>query len=174
MKTKVTYQCDICEQAFTTPEEAQICEQRGREKAIVAIGDIVFAKSGYGWFDGDEKWVSNPKVRMNMHGTKLSAHQVPAPGPCRDPGSNCFDDCCTFKFYYVVTAIDWVDGYDDRKPGHRVRYTVLTKAMSGKEGHTGGWTYNSGHYNLELVKNPPAAVVKDAESLIGKKAKFIL
>lgn len=169
MKTKVTYACGICEREFDSPEKASACEARGVDKPIVQVGDIVFLKAGYGWYDGDEAWVSNPETRMNMNGTGLSAHAVPAPKPCPKRESNCFSDCCTFKFYYVITAID----QDDRDP-HRTRYHAETLAMTGKQGHRGpGYTYNQHHMTPELVKQPPPEVVKQSKALIGHKAKYL-
>lgn len=176
MKTKVTYQCGICEDEFKTPEEAQACEDKGRDKALVAVGDIVFCRSGFGWYSGEPKWVSNLEVRPHAPGTGENACHVQKPR-CPKRNGNCFEPCCTFQFYYVVTAIDYVDDFHYDQVGHRIRYHVMTKAMTSvgaNRGYSGGFTFNEGHCTPELVAKPPAAIVKDAQDLIGKKASHLL
>ena len=150
MKTITKYICEICNTEYVDKIEAEACEHQGLEKALVKIGDIVFVTAGYGWYDGDERWVMNLNVKKNPeHG-------------------NCFGKCCTMAFYYVVTAID-------QYPNdlHRIRYHVWTNAMTGENGHKSGWICR-GHHIPKLVKNPPEFVVKDSKKLIGKITKFLL
>lgn len=143
--------CPICEKECLTREEAIRCTARGKEKPIVKVGDIVLAPAGFGWFDGSRDWVKNPDVKKHPeHG-------------------NCFGACCTFQFYYVVTAIDG----DDEDP-HRTRYHLLTAAMSGEQGYRQGWTYADGHYKPQRVKDPPDKVLKESKLFIGSKAKYLL
>jgi hypothetical protein len=52
---------------------------------------------------------------------------------------------------------------------HRVRYYLETKAMSGKQGHRGGYTATRHHICPVPVKAPPKFVVTDARDLIGQK-----
>lgn len=152
-KTITTYPCPICGKEYDTREDAEKCYAKGF-KPKFKVGDIVFAKAGFRWYDGKKTWVSNPSVQENPeHG-------------------NCFGHCCTYRFYYVVTLIDKSDSpHDD---SHRVRYHLYTMAMSGKQGHTKGWTFDEHHLIMGKVKNPPALVFADSKKLIGKKASFLL
>lgn len=63
---------------------------QGQERPKFNIGDIVTCGYGYGWFDGNDDWVINPKPK------KTCQH-------------NCFDKCCTMGFYYVVHSIQTTD-----------------------------------------------------------------
>jgi hypothetical protein len=161
VKVNITtrYQCELCGEQYDTEGDAFSCEKRGLEKAITKVGDIVTCQSGFGWFDGDPEWISNPEVAMDG---------VPRPGGVsigtRNPKhGNCFGKCCTYQFYYVVSAIDYEE--------HRVRYHVVTKAMSGAQGYRSGYTYNDGHCRPVVVKSPPALAVDD---VIGHKAESLL
>lgn len=72
---------------------------------------------------------------------------------------------------------NYVDGFHYDQVGHRIRYHVATKAMSGtgpNRGYAAGFTFNEGHCTPELVKNPPKAIVEDSKDLIGKKASHLL
>ncbi len=146
MKKIVRYACSICKTEYETNREAVTCEAKGLDAPVAKVGDIVFVRAGFGWFDGDKRWVSNRNV----------LEKVPKP----NPHGNCFGECCTFQFYYVVTAID--------NDGHRRRYHIMTKAMSGKQGHRGGYTFGSHHVTMRVVKKPPLFVTKDSEDLIGQ------
>lgn len=150
-----SYQCDLCRRVYETAAEAKACEARGVDASIVRVGDIVFVYHCFGWYDGEASWVSNPDVFLKRNGAK-----------CPKGSSNCFGSCCNFRFYYVVTAIDF--------EGHRTRYHLVTLAMTGKNGHRGGYTFNAGHFVPEKVKNPPAVVVETAKKLIGQKRENLL
>lgn len=157
MKTLTRYTCDICHREYPSARAAAICE-REMGKPTVRPGDIVFVGAGFGWYDGDREWVSNPDVKL---------------GGIREHG-NCFGECCTYRFYYVVTAVD-----RDLEPawdgeGHRWRYHLATKAMTGKHGHTGGYTYDVHHVKPKLVKRPPTHVVETSKDLIGRKSENLL
>ena len=147
-----TYKCDICGRTFPSKAAAVACEAYGRPKPSLQVGDIVFARSGFGWYDGDRAWVSNPTVQGNpKHG-------------------NCFAACCTYRFYYVVTAID-----TDTQPGsHRIRYHLVTNAMDGRSGYRSGYTFDSGHHSPTRVPQPPRQIVKESKALIGLKASHLL
>lgn len=154
-KTITTYPCPICGVEYETKEEAEKCYAKGF-KPKFKVGDIVFATAGFGWYDGKKTWVSNPTVKFRGN---------PEHG-------NCFGACCTYQFYYVVTLIDKSEySYDD---SHRVRYHLYTMAMSGKQGHTEGWTFDDRHLTPVKTKKPPASVIKDSKKLIGKKASWLL
>lgn len=148
---KISFLCGICEAIFDTEKEAEKCEAQGTDASEVKVGDIVFTHAGFNWFDGDRKWISNPKALD------------PREDRCKH---NCFAPCCTYRFYFVVTKIDL--------DAHRTRYHLATKAMSGTQGYRSGYTYNRGHFKPELVKNPPRSVVKDSKDLIGQEAEHLL
>lgn len=139
------YRCDICAKEYREHRAALRCEQRGMLPCRLKVGDIVFAGAGFGWFDGDKRWVSNPNARRDRN---------PKHG-------NCFGPCCTYQFYYVVTAID-----RDPKDGHRHRYHVATGAMRG--GYYGGHTFETGHEHAVLASCPPTYVKRAGKKLIGE------
>ncbi|KKL46734.1 hypothetical protein LCGC14_2342600 [marine sediment metagenome] len=154
---KTTYSCGVCGIEYQTLAEAEKCE------ANVAVlefepGDIVFCKSGFGWYDGDKAWVSNPDVD-------------PRRGKCPNGDSNCFSECCTYKFYYVVTAIDLRDW--GGRIDHMARYHLRTLAMSGDKGHAGGHT-SEDHYKVVRAPKPPKVVKEQGRALIGWKADYLL
>jgi len=161
MKAITDYQCEICDKRFPSVIQAESCEARGRDEARFQMGDIVFGSAAFGWFDGDEAWVSNPGVRFNGAQSPLK--------PCPKKQGNCFDACCCFRFYYVVTRVD----ADDRDP-HRTRYHIATDAMTGMKGYRGGCTYNRYHVPLKRVDNPPAYVVEASKALLGMKFDHII
>ncbi len=154
---KTIYRCELCKTDFDTAKTALACENRKKEKLIANVGDIVFVKSGFGWFDGDKVWISNPDVML-----KRSFEYK----KCPNGDSNCFGECCTYRFFYVVTAIDF--------EGHRARYHCATLAMTGIKGYASGYTFGSHHYTLVLVKNPPAKVIKASKALIGTRATNLI
>lgn len=156
VQTVKTYRCQICKVIHPTRRAAQACEDRGPLRFAFAVGDIVTARYGFGWYDGDERWVINrdvdPKSRNPLHG-------------------NCFSECCTWGFYYVVTKLD-----GDPDDGHRARYHLFTGAMTGKSGYDQGYTYDSGHCALKLVPRPdrPRFVITDARRFHGRAADRLL
>lgn len=175
MKTKAKYECEFCGCEYTNFADAESCEARGLEAPIVKVGDIVLAKGGYGWYDGKMNWVSNPEVRPHKEGQGETACHVQNPR-CPKKSGNCFDKCCCFSFYHVVTAIDYVEGVNGNydPPGHRARYHLATMAMKGKNTYASGYTFASNHHRPELVKKPPASVVRESKALLGKLAKYLL
>lgn len=150
---KIVYVCEGCGVEYDNPTTARKCEATDPGKRLVEVGDIVFGSAGFGWYDGDKRWVSNPDILVK-------------PKCQHKDGRNCFDDCCTYRFYYVVTTID--------VEKHRIRYHLETNAMEGQQGHRGGYTYNIHHITPTKVKNPPAFVVKDSKALIGRTRKGLL
>lgn len=148
----LSYRCNGCQHAYETRAEAERCAARGLERLTLAVGDVVTCGAGFGWFDGDVAWVSNPAA------AKKAAH------------GNCFGDCCTYAFYYVVTAI--VRDPDD---GHRERYYVETRAMSAGTRYRGGYTYVRGHKTPKLVSRVPAIHTTDAAlALRGRRIERLL
>ncbi len=142
--TEILYKCPICGDSYTEKEEAQKCLDKGLDTLIVEVGDIVEAKYGFGWFDGDKKWIINPDVDMSRHG---------------------FGRDHLMGFYYVVTAIDTIE--------HKTRYHLATKAMSGDKGYRIGYTFSIGHHKPKPI-NAPDYVKKDSKDLIGLEAKYLL
>ena len=136
------YECLVCKKRYDNLAEAEKCMSIKDEQLFI-VGDIVELKYGFGWFDGDVRWVINPDVDMTKHG---------------------FGKDCSMGFYYVITYIEL--------DGHRVRYHAMTKAMSGRQGHVGGYTYNNGHYTPKLI-DAPEFVKHDSKSLIGKRIDYL-
>lgn len=158
------YRCPICRVAYDSLAQAERCEARGAERARFVVGDIVLAGAGFGWFDGDPRWVAN---FSRLGGTR---DQVLQRGICPHDTDNCFSDCCTYAFYYVVTVVDV-----DERDGHRVRYHVFTKAMTGAQGYRSGYTFNSGHVGLRHVAPSRATFVRrDAIDLRGSRSDTLL
>jgi hypothetical protein len=150
------YKCEICSEEYTTEKECLECESRKLDRPKLAVGDIVSIRFGYGWYDGDRDWVINPEKEFTKRG-----------GTCPTSGDgNCFGECCTMGFYYVITKISHEQ--------HRVKYHVFTKAMTGKQGHHEGYTYEEMHYTPTLVPNPPKKVVSSSKDLIGKESDYLL
>ncbi|KKM05074.1 hypothetical protein LCGC14_1757750 [marine sediment metagenome] len=163
MKTIEIYGCEVCGNEYRSAAEALECEAT-EETPLAEVGDIVFAKAGYGWYDGLKSWVSNAHLPPAAQGRRANPEH-----------GNCFADCCTYRFYYVVTKIDT----DDRDYGqigekHRVRYHLFTLAMTGKQGHRNGFTFAEQHIPPEKVENPPRAVVRGSKKLLGQAARHLL
>lgn len=151
---KTVYICEGCGEKYNNPDEARACEARDPGKRLAEVGDIVTARAGFGWFDGDERWVIQPTAG-------LSAYRE---GRCPLKDTNCFSPCCTYSFYYVVTAIDVAM--------HRLRYHLVTRAMKG--GHRRGYTFNVHHCTPKRVESPSDYLVRSGRLLIGEKAWGLL
>lgn len=152
-KVVTMYHCGICNQAFADKQNAQQCEAQGRPESV-QVGNIVLARSGFGWFNGLAGWVEN-KARVGRD------------DPCPNGDTNCFASCCTYQFYYVVSHID-----GDSQNAHRARYHLVTAAM--KKGYRTGYTYDVGHCTMRRVEHPPAAVVKKSRTMLDERAKCLL
>ncbi len=148
---KILYQCEGCEEQYASEAECRRCETQ-KDEVRFAVGDIVLGRYGFGWFDGDRDWVSNPELL-------LPGLKEARPKHCPRGDGNCFGKCCTLGFYYVVSAIDTYE--------HRTRYHLRTGAMrSGYQSERttndeGGW---------RKVPNPPNKVLTQARSMIGRKS----
>ncbi len=164
MKRRVLFECEVCHELYPKAKRAQDCEA-ATEQPRLKVGDIVTCGSGFGWYDGNEKWVSNPGVRKNYSKPRI---------PCPSGHGNCFSPCCTFRFYYVVTKIDRETKKMVGGNPHRVRYHLATKAMSGLQGFGRGYTFFKTHCDPVLVPDPPEDVVKDSQGLIGQEAGTLI
>ena len=130
MKIITRFVCEICNKEYANKIDAEVCENQGIDNMDAKVGDIVYVTAGYGWYDGDKRWVMNPDVKTDpKHG-------------------NCFGKCCTMAFYYVITAIT-----QDPEDLHRIRYHIYTNAMTGKQGHQNGWSSVDGGYTPKVIKN---------------------
>lgn len=158
MKIVELYKCEICGTEYRERKEAEECEAQGTPALLANAGDIVLADSGFTWFDGDKRWIENPEVVLKTTGAK-----------CPNGDSNCFDECCTYQFYYVVTAVDIA--IDSR---HRTRYHLATKAMAGETGHARGYTLNVDHLTPRKVNDPPRHVVTTSKDLVGARTERLL
>lgn len=117
------YECSFCHKRYENYEEAKACESAGRPKPLLKVGTIVTLGGGFGWFDGDSKWVANYKKigPMNSPGPNGDAFQVRTRGKCPSGNDNCHGSCCNYIFYYKLIKIE-IDG-------HNLIYHFKTKAM---------------------------------------------
>jgi hypothetical protein len=146
MKKVITeYRCPSCNERYSNIKDAEKC-LGSDDKPTFKVGDIVEAKYGFGWHDGDKDWIINPEVDPRAkHG---------------------FDKERSWGFYYVITHISMEN--------HRATYHLATKAMTGKNGYRGGRTYSSGHWTPKLIENPPKKIIDGSKSLIGLKFEHLL
>ncbi len=182
MKVHQTFECDTCGRVYQSAEAATTCENQPTRKLKAQPGDTVVSGSSFGWFDGDERWVSNFK--------RIGPMMELAPGrrrKCPNGDSNCFASCCNYQFYYVVGAVEMrrekLGMYLTNKAGepivvggepvysHQLVYHLFTKAMTGRQGYAEGWTSVETHYDVKKVKNPPAL---DGSEFIGKRTEVLL
>lgn len=161
----VRWRCSFCGEEYKSAERARDCEALGFNPTV-KVGDIVTCGGGFGWYDGDRRWITNPDVDLDIekhHGRRKK--------------SNCFDVCCTYLFYYVVTSIDGDHLMTCGRRGrpvdaHRPRYHLFTRAM--KMGYRSGVTYDEGHYAMTKVKDPSAYLVSSARGLLGLKTERLI
>lgn len=171
MKLVTLYVCEGCGAEYRSQREAEDCEARWKTaRPRFKVGDIVTAKAGFGWYDGDRRWIVNAR----KVDPKATGHPYRRTGKrCPNGDTNCFGSCCTFQFYYVVTAID-EDNSPNWRPKHLPRYHLRTLAMSDQQGHAGGYTFEDGHYGPQKVKRAPAHVRETSRKLLGKKTEWLL
>lgn len=160
------FSCDVCHKTHNSYQRALDCEFTEPNLLNVKVGDIVTAQFGFGWYNGDKRWLVNPELELT--GSILVGDMsvpVRKKGKCPNHSLswNCFDRCCTWGFYYVVTDMRL------RKNSHLMIYSVRTGAMEEPNGHIGGWT-GSNHVRLTAVTDPPPFVVEDSKRLIGWQA----
>lgn len=144
---------------FPTAEECLAHEARKPpDKPLAKVGDIVLLGHCFGWFNGSKAWISNPNV-----GTRLEVKR-----PCPNGDSNCFENCCNYEFYWVVTAVDVFE--------HRWRYHVASRAVTSErrpKEPIHGWSTHD-HYKPRLVPDPPQEVVESSKELLGLKYENLL
>lgn len=164
------YRCGGCHKDYNSQYTAVACCLPPL-KPTVGVGDIVVPRAGFGWFDGDPRWISNKHRFRNLQSSTGGKPLSPKCKryACPEGQGNCFGPCCTLQFYYVVTVVD----RDPRDPT-RPRHHLYTKAMSGKQGYRHGWTYDEHHCTPVKVPKPPAFVVGDSKDLLGVPAKYLL
>ena len=133
------WQCPVCHFTSSDYEEVKKCIcQEDEYKPTAKVGDILYSQyPSYGWKDGDELWVHH-----------------------RSKTETGFEDNKLMSFFYVVTHIDRWEGRE-----HEPRYHLVTCAMSGKQGHRGGYIGDLNSYTI--AKKIPNKVQKDAKKLIG-------
>jgi hypothetical protein len=166
--TRAVHFCTLCRSAYDSLDEAVACAARETVHPF-KVGDIVTEPAPwprYGWHDGPDHWVNRfekpdgSKEKTNTNGRDWRGMR---------------------SFYWVVTAVGFrADVYRPRPfgghpAGHKPIYWVRTLGLcNGMEGGRGGWTSNETHQKFELVKKPPARVVRESKALIGFKADFLL
>lgn len=152
MRILTKYECEICRKEYDSEQSALECEKREIRLSKFKVGDIVYVCAGFTWYD-DRRWVINPRVKL---------------GGIKEHG-NCSGKCCTYAFYYVVTAIT-----HRSCERHRLAYHVSTNAITRNRGFEGGFVTIPGHRELELIKNPPKFIVKDSKKLIGRSYTLLV
>jgi hypothetical protein len=154
------WQCLICRKLYHSRDEAIKCANQKFEPSF-KVGDIVTCGGKrFGWFDGDERWVLNydsKKCRIEAIG-KVSGHVL-----IDHRGED------WLQFVYVITAVDNCE-YDP----HRVRYHLFTRAMSGRQGHNAGHTYDEYHVKPVLLPNPPQYLKYSSRGLLRRKTETLL
>lgn len=150
---KTVYMCETCGTQYQKKSDALKCEAQ-KEKPVAKVGDIVSVYKHFGWFNGDKRWIQNLNVLLKGR------------RKCPNGDSNCFDKCCNYSFYWVITAID--------NEGHKLRYHLFNRAMSGREGYTNGYTFSGSHLIPAKVKKIPKFIVRSSRSLIGKKSNHLI
>ena len=140
---KTSYQCEGCNTRFDTAAAALACEAQGLDNfgENLKLGDIVTCGDlrRFGWFDGDAQWLASDTLG--------------------DPKAyNHFDQTRrAFGFYYVVTALT----------GRAHERLVHLETFAMTDSYRGGYTCRE-HMQVQLVENPPAAVVEVGKALIGR------
>lgn len=121
------------------------------------VGQIVTTGQGFGWADGDRRWIVNPQV----HGDRPleQAYRVPA---CKDGNGNCFNSCCCMIFYYVITEIERLDS-----PNGAI-LTLHTKAMTGASGYASSTHSAEQSWGPKIVKRTLTWLRRDAAKLLAE------
>jgi hypothetical protein len=155
---RVTYGCPYCNTFYDTQDEALECIEKG-EPVKLEVGDIVSPHDGHGWFDGNPDWVVNQELLDSDRTAKVGR-----PRPCPDTGStNCFRPCCTLGFYYVVVEVARWPRCNTKPTIHDVDHTLVTDAMTGKNGHRVKKRSGGG---LTKLGDPPPEIVMRAEEIV--------
>lgn len=165
---KKLYICEGCGAQYDHEPRAVECEASDQfDVPRLAVGDIVVGRSGFGWFDGDSEWIANPKTAKELG---VVAGEIATNGKLllmrkkHPPEANCFSECCTLSFFYVVSAID--------RENHRVRYHLFTGAMKG--GYRSGYTYNRHHVAMEKAAKYPKNLDVKKVQFLGQKARTLV
>jgi hypothetical protein len=154
------YLCEICKTPYNNPTDAQTCESN-KPIPLFSPGDIVTCGPCYGWYDGEEDWISNLKEIKEMR----SKHR----GLSQPRHGNCFGSCCNYLFYHVVTAVTPYNHDDHKLTYHLASLAIKPRSLiDDKLRLKGGWTAVETHYTPTLVKNPPESVLKTSKPLIGE------
>jgi len=171
----IEYECPVCGAIYQNKDAAEMCASQPKpDDGGIKPGDIVFCSSGFGWFDGDPKWVSN---LADVEEAKRTGRK------CPNGNGNCFDYCCTYRFYYVVGAVEIERTHSalymlGKSPSgeevseHRILYHVFTRAMKPETGYSQGYTHDQGHITPELLR--PQPVLPGAAEFIGRRTERLL
>lgn len=77
MSRPTKWACDVCDTEYASQAAAEACEEMPFPEKTADVGDIVLVGRGFGWNDGDDKWIAPEKKGSSVR-----------------------------TFYYVVTAVD--------------------------------------------------------------------
>lgn len=150
---KITFTCEGCEEEYTSLDEAFFCETQDPGAPSVKVGAIVTTGRYFGWFNGNPKWVILPTSGM------LRSDR--ADRKCPEGNGNCFETCCNYTFYYVVTATEVYQ--------HRIRYSLATRAMKDPQGYRYERTFSA----PTKVENPTDYLVRSSHGLLGELAQYM-
>lgn len=130
------YACSICGTIYKTEQEAVHCESKGREEPKFNVGEFITVdQEDYGTFG----WYDGDPNWVTSKPRGLHPHDGPQ-----------------YSLIYVITAIT--------QYGHRLKYHLATKGMSGKQGYRSGWNTidgGRGQYVLPITW-------LDGNDLLGK------
>jgi len=156
---ETVYRCLGCGFESKDEQAALACAKTPFSPAF-KVGDIVVEAGAeehhrYGWHDGDARWIY--RRGDGMHGDRTPDFM---------------------SFYYVVTCVETykeVTSNETTGPeAHSPVYHVRTGAMTGKDGHQGGWTRPRTHVALKLVTDPPPFIVEDSKRFLGQRSRGLL
>lgn len=99
------WQCPYCFECSHDYGAIEECIARGYNERY-KVGQFVLGRSNYGWHDGDDQWIWRKWKNKRM------------------------PEGYEYNFLYVITKIEPAENHP-----HRPEYTLMTLAMSGKQGH---------------------------------------
>lgn len=138
------YFCPKCHRPYKAEADARECDASD-VAPVYEVGQIVRIDVGYGWFDGDEKWL----IKDGKDGSRQ-----------------------LYAAYFVITAIDYdrSNGWHAHDP----RYHIKTLGIkNGNPTGLAGHTFLKTHTPLIRVKQDPVLVAEGAK-FIGKKSERLI
>jgi len=72
----------------------------------------------------------------------------------------------------LIYVVSYIDKYYNNP--HRPEYHLATNAMTGKQGYSKGYTYDTGHICIAKVDIPSTKIVTESKKLLGIIADQLL